>query len=89
MREVRSQTVLNIRVQGDLDAACATLDALPQVQSVETAKDTLIVRLNEGVDDYSGLASELVQAGHKIVMFKEEALNLETAFMTLTKGITS
>ena len=39
--------------------------------------------------DYSELATLLVGAGHKLTLFKEDELNLETAFMALTKGITS
>jgi len=31
----------------------------------------------------------LVQAGHKLTTFKEDEINLETAFMALTKGITA
>ena len=31
----------------------------------------------------------LIQAGHKLTVFKEEEINLETAFMALTKGITA
>ena len=45
--------------------------------------------LAEGVDDYSPLATMLVEAGHRLTLFKEEDINLETAFMALTKGITA
>jgi len=38
---------------------------------------------------YSQLATLLVEAGFKLSLFKEDELNLETAFMALTKGITS
>jgi len=31
----------------------------------------------------------LIQAGYKPRVFKEEEINLETAFMALTKGITA
>ncbi len=31
----------------------------------------------------------LVGAGHKLKLFAEEEINLETAFMALTKGITA
>jgi ABC-2 type transport system ATP-binding protein len=31
----------------------------------------------------------LVEAGYKIKLFKEDEINLETAFMALTKGITA
>ena len=31
----------------------------------------------------------LVNAGHRLTLLREEEINLETAFMALTKGITS
>ena len=31
----------------------------------------------------------LIQAGYKLTAFKEDEINLETAFMALTKGITA
>ena len=45
--------------------------------------------LADGQHDYSDLATLLVAAGHKLTLLREEELNLETAFMALTKGITS
>ena len=39
--------------------------------------------------DYTSLAESLVQAGYRLKTFREEELNLETAFMVLTKGITA
>ena len=49
----------------------------------------LVVTLVVGQTDYSPLATLLVEAGFKLSLFKEDELNLETAFMALTKGITS
>ena len=45
--------------------------------------------LGENTQDYSPLPTMLVEAGHKLTLFREEELNLETAFMALTEGITS
>ena len=42
-----------------------------------------------GHADYSELANLLIDAGHKLTLLQEDELNLETAFMALTKGITS
>ena len=42
--------------------------------------------LKEGIEDYSELPTILVQAGHKLTLFREEEINLESAFMALTKG---
>ncbi len=49
----------------------------------------LIVKLNEGVVQYGFLANRLVEQGYELTLFKEDEINLETAFMHLTKGITS
>ena len=41
-------------------------------------------------EDYSPLATVLTcEAGHKLTEFKEDEINLETAFMRLTKGMTA
>ncbi len=89
MRQVRRQTVLCIRVAGDLAPAAKLLDGHELVESVEPDKDYLKVTLADGQQDYSDLATALVAAGHKLTLLKEDELNLETAFMALTKGITS
>jgi ABC-2 type transport system ATP-binding protein len=39
------------------------------------------------VEDYSALPTELVNAGFRITLFREEEVNLETAFLQLTKGL--
>ena len=48
-----------------------------------------MVTLKSDAADYSQLATLLVERGYKLSLFKEEEMNLETAFMALTKGITS
>jgi len=58
------------------------------VESVEPREGN-IVTLRENVEDYSELATELIKAGYKLNLFKEDEINLETAFMALTKGITA
>jgi ABC-2 type transport system ATP-binding protein len=41
------------------------------------------------VEDYSELPTALIQSGFKLASFAEDEINLETAFMALTKGITA
>jgi ABC-2 type transport system ATP-binding protein len=94
LKQVRRQTVLNIGVAGDQAAAAKLLDAHALVERVEPGPDFLTVTLVEnhqdgGPQDYSDLASMLVKAGHKLKLLREDEINLETAFMALTKGITS
>jgi ABC-2 type transport system ATP-binding protein len=89
MRQARRRTVLNISVIGKPGAAAKLLQDQASVDTVETRGKLLVVTLVADVEDYSPLATLLVQNGFQLSLFKEEEMNLETAFMTLTKGITS
>ena len=48
-------------------------------------KDMILAKLQRDVD-YSFLSKLLIEAGFDLQMFREEDVNLETAFMELTKG---
>jgi ABC-2 type transport system ATP-binding protein len=89
MKQVRQQTVLNVGVGGDCTAAAKLLETHALVDRVEVGERFLTVTLRDGEQDYSDLATALVTAGHRLTMLKEDEINLETAFMALTKGITS
>ncbi len=89
MRQVRQQTVLQIDVAGDRDAAARLLEEHEIVDKVETDDKGLRATLISGDHDYSLLSRLLVENGHALTRLNEEEINLETAFMTLTKGITS
>ncbi len=89
MRQVRQQTVLQINVAGDQEAAARLLEEHEICEQVEMGEDGLRVTLVAGDHDPSVLAKLLVENGHALTRLNEEEINLETAFMTLTKGITS
>ena len=89
MKRVRRQTVLNVGVAGDRAAAAKLLEQHALVDRVEVGEKILTVTLTDGQQDYSDLATALVTAGHKLTLLQEDEINLETAFMALTKGITS
>jgi ABC-2 type transport system ATP-binding protein len=100
MRRVRQQVVLRIAVADNGDAAAKLIEQITYVEKVEHEKPPekapgtfsdgqLRVTLVPGEHDYSDLARILVQEGHKLTRLTEEEINLETAFMALTKGITS
>ncbi len=55
--------------------------------SVEEKPEFLEVSVANTAGDYSFVAAKLVQGGYRLTLFKEEEVNLETAFMRLTKGI--
>jgi ABC-2 type transport system ATP-binding protein len=89
MKQVRTDIVLNIAVSERLTDAACMLEGQPEVESVQDKNGVLIVKLNEGVNQYGFLANRLVEQGYELTLFKEDEINLETAFMHLTKGITS
>ena len=86
MRQVRRQPVLRIELAADQEKAAALLEQQSIVAKVEPIEGALRVTIQEDTDDYSELATELVNQGHRIRTFCEEELNLETAFMMLTQG---
>jgi ABC-2 type transport system ATP-binding protein len=89
MRRVRRQPLLTVGVLGDLEPAAKLLEGHSAVERVEVRDGHLAVALREGTQDYSDLPTLLVQAGFKLTLFREEEINLETAFMALTKGMTA
>jgi len=89
MKQVRQHTLLHIGVKDDVDAAARLLAGHDSVASLEIREGHIFARLAEGIEDYSDLPTALIEAGHKLTMFKEDEINLETAFMALTKGITA
>jgi ABC-2 type transport system ATP-binding protein len=89
MRQVRTDIVLNITVSARLTDAANLLESQPEVESVQDKSGVLIVKMNEGVNQFGFLANRLIENGFELTLFKEDEINLETAFMHLTKGITS
>jgi ABC-2 type transport system ATP-binding protein len=89
MKQVRTDIVLNVTVADRQTDAANFLEAQPEVESVQDKAGVLVVKMNEGVVQYSFLAQRLISEGYDLTTFKEDEINLETAFMHLTKGITS
>jgi len=89
MKEVRQHTLLQIGVTKDTEKAAKTLEASKLIDSVDIRENVIFARLAENVEDYSELPTLLIESGHKLTLFKEDEINLETAFMELTKGITA
>jgi ABC-2 type transport system ATP-binding protein len=89
MKLVRPQMSINIGVAGNKEDAARLLQGHSLVDRVTSGDEWLTVTLVNGHEDYSDLATMLVSAGHKLTLMREEELNLETAFMALTKGLTS
>jgi ABC-2 type transport system ATP-binding protein len=86
IQQVRQRVVLQIGVTGDLSAAAKLLEQHADVDTIEENAGQLTVMLIPEATDYSELSAILVDAGHRLTLFREEEVNLESAFMALTKG---
>ena len=86
IRQAREQTVLNIGVLKNQEAAAGLLRKNQLVDTVTMGDGRLVVTLTGQIEDYSELANELVAGGFGIREFREEEVSLESAFMALTKG---
>ena len=98
MRKARESITLQIRVKepgpagspnGDrTEAAAKLLEGHAEVRGVTVQEDrTIDVSLRPGVEDYTAIPQSLLEAGFAPTLFREEEVNLETAFMELTKGV--
>jgi ABC-2 type transport system ATP-binding protein len=89
MRRVRQHVLLHVGVAENSDGAAKLLQQSKLVDKIESHDGKILVTLKPEVTDYSELATALVQNGFRLNLFKEDEINLETAFMALTKGITA
>jgi ABC-2 type transport system ATP-binding protein len=87
MKQVQTSIVLNVGVADRLADAQGILSHQPDIATVEPKDGFLRVTLKDGVTDYTFIPELLIRMGYRMTLFREEEMNLETAFMHLTKGI--
>ena len=86
MRKARERILLHIRVRDNQDKAAALLEQHDLSEHVTIEGSTIILTLKPDIEDYSSLPAALIEAGYQLMLFREEDVNLETAFMELTMG---
>jgi len=88
LRQVREHVVLVIEPQAteDMSRIAELLGGHEKVQSIESGDAAVRVILKTEVVDYSDLPRWLIENGVNLKRFSEEELDLESAFMALTKG---
>ena len=94
IKKVRDQIILHIGVaesqseKPDQQATRAIrfLDSIADVESAVAGDGYIVATLKKEVEDYSEIPSQLIGEGFKLTLFREEEVNLESAFMALTKG---
>ena len=87
VRRAKVGMVIHVGVADNQAGAGALLAQDPNVESVAANNGFLEVSLKTGVNDYSFVPQKLVSSGFRLTLLKEEEVNLETAFMRLTKGM--
>jgi len=86
-RQAGMGTRVVVGVGDQIDAATKVLQGLEPVKSVQPDNGALCVELKSEMHDFSFLAAALVNHRVPITELREEEVNLETAFLRLTKGI--
>ena len=86
MQKARQAILLFIKVKDRHEQAAQLLEQHDLVSDIEMRSDTIVTTLKDRLCDYSVLNSALIEAGFQVKQFREEDVNLETAFMELTKG---
>ncbi len=87
VRQARVGMVVHVGVQSNQTGAAALLSQDPNIESVNANNGFIEVSIKSGVNDYTFIPQRLIAGGFKLTMLKEEEVNLETAFMRLTKGM--
>jgi len=87
VHKAKGGTVLHVGVAQNQEQAAALLSQDPNIENVAANNGYLEVSIRQGIDDYSFVPQRLIQNGYKLTLLKEEEVNLETAFMRLTKGM--
>ncbi len=87
VRRARMGTRVHIRVLEQQDLAAQLLEKQESVKKIEVNNGYIVAELDDDVHDFSALAQLLLANKFRINEIKEEEVNLETAFMRLTKGI--
>ena len=86
LTKVRGRPVVRIRVAGPPEPAADVVGGCPEAAAVEIRDGEIRVTLADGATDAAPLAARLVAAGHALQGMREEEINLETAFLELTRG---
>jgi ABC-2 type transport system ATP-binding protein len=86
LSQVRGRPVIRFRLSGPPEQAARLLETSPEAAEVTVRDGEILVTLADGVDDPSPLAARLIAEGHRLLSMREQEVNLETAFLELTKG---
>jgi len=86
IRRARLGTVVVVQTPDDHERTRQVLAALPGVQGAQVQNGGVMLNLESDTTDFSFIARAMLGSNLRIHEIKQEEVNLETAFMRLTKG---
>ncbi len=87
LRRARVGTVVHVITPDDQERARLVLSELPGVHVAQMQDGMLVLNLDAETSDFSFIARAMLENKLRVQEIKQEEVNLETAFMRLTKGI--
>ena len=87
LRRARVGVVVHVKTPDDQERARLVLEGLDGVESAAINNGMLVVNLQGDTTDFGFIARAMLDNDLRIQEIKQEEVNLETAFMRLTKGI--
>jgi ABC-2 type transport system ATP-binding protein len=87
VKRAKVGTVIQVSVAENQEQAAALLSQHESVEAVNANNGVMEVSIRTGVADWGFVPGVLIAAGYRLTLLKEEEVNLETAFMRLTKGL--
>lgn len=88
-RQLALRRIVHVQLSNNPDGLAERIRAIPGVDSVEVQTDRLAIRIREDELAIEDLHAEIVRLGARVRMFQPEAMDMETAFMKLTEGVTA
>ena len=85
--QARTGVVVHVAVAERLQQAAQTIKDIPGITDIQLENAHIRVTLDAKQNDVSQIALKLVNNGFKLTRLEEEKVNLEVAFMRLTKGL--
>ena len=86
LKKAREQWIIEIEVLSQEDAALAHLQSHPEVRNLDPLEKRLRFEFTGSPEELSELVQQMVQQGLPVLFCKEIEVNLEEAFMKITKG---
>ncbi|HEX7008441.1 MAG TPA: ABC transporter ATP-binding protein [Phycisphaeraceae bacterium] len=87
LERARTDVVLHVGVTERIESAVELIQQVPGVTGAQVVNNHARVLVEPGANVAPQIARRLVQAGFSLTRLEEERVNLETAFMRLTKGL--